>query len=151
MPGYNWRLTDLQAAVALPQVHRLKEITAARSANATRLTAALADTPGLAVPSVPADRTHVWHQYTVRVRDDSAVGRDEFCSRLSQAGVGHGIYYPKLMHDYACYADNPQVITDATPNALAMTAQVVSVPVHPGLSQADLTRVVAACREAASG
>jgi dTDP-4-amino-4,6-dideoxygalactose transaminase/acetyltransferase-like isoleucine patch superfamily enzyme len=151
MPGYNWRLTDLQAAVALPQVNRLKEITAARSANAARLTAGLAGTPGLAVPSIPADRTHVWHQYTVRILDDAPVARDEFCSRLGGARVGHGIYYPKLMHDYACYADNAQVITAETPNARAMTTQVVSIPVHPGLSESDLTRIVAACQEAVSG
>jgi perosamine synthetase len=149
--GYNWRLTDLQAAVALPQVRRLKEITAARAANAVRLTAGLTGTPGLGLPAIPADRTHVWHQYTVRILEDAPVGRDEFCSRLGQAGVGHGIYYPKLMHDYACYASNPQVIIDETPNARAVTAQVVSIPVHPGLSEADLTRVMTACREAVSG
>ena len=148
--GYNWRLTDLQAAVALPQVHRLKEITAARSANAARLSAGLAGTLGLALPLTPADRTHVWHQYTLRVLDDAPVGRDEFCARLGSAGVGQGIYYPKLMHDYACYADNAQVVIDDTPTARAMTAQVVSVPVHPGLSESDLTRVVAACQEAVS-
>jgi dTDP-4-amino-4,6-dideoxygalactose transaminase/acetyltransferase-like isoleucine patch superfamily enzyme len=148
MAGYNWRLTDLQAAVALPQVHRLKEITAARSANAARLSAGLAGTPGLALPPTPADRTHVWHQYTLRIEDNAPVGRDEFCSRLGSAGVGHGVYYPKLMHDYACYADNARVIIDDTPTARAMTAQVVSVPVHPGLSDSDLTRVVAACQEA---
>lgn len=150
LPGYNWRLTDLQAAVALPQVHRLKEITAARSANAARLTAGLAGTRGLAVPATPADRTHVWHQYTLRVLADAPVERDEFCSRLGRAGVGNGIYYPKLMHDYACYADNAQVVIDDTPTARAMTAQVVSIPVHPGLSESDLTRVVAACQEAVS-
>jgi dTDP-4-amino-4,6-dideoxygalactose transaminase/acetyltransferase-like isoleucine patch superfamily enzyme len=149
--GYNWRLTDLQAAVALPQVHRLKEITAARSANAARLSAGLAGTPGLALPLTPADRTHVWHQYTLRVLDDAPVGRDEFCYRLGSAGIGHGIYYPKLMHDYACYADNAQVVIGDTPTARAMTGQVVSVPVHPGLSAGDLTRVVAACQEAVSG
>jgi dTDP-4-amino-4,6-dideoxygalactose transaminase len=149
--GYNWRLTDLQAAVALPQVQRLKEITAARSANASRLTAGLTGAPGLGLPFTPADRTHVWHQYTVRILEDAQVGRELFCSRLSQAGVGSGIYYPKLMHDYACYADNPHVIIDETPNARAMTAQVVSIPVHPGLSENDLTRIVVACREAVHG
>jgi dTDP-4-amino-4,6-dideoxygalactose transaminase/acetyltransferase-like isoleucine patch superfamily enzyme len=150
LAGYNWRLTDLQAAVALPQVHRLKEITAARSANAARLSAGLTGTPGLALPLTPSDRTHVWHQYTLRVLDDAPVGRDEFCARLGSAGVGQGIYYPRLMHDYACYADNTQVVIDDTPTARAMTAQVVSVPVHPGLSESDLTRVVAACQEAVS-
>lgn len=148
VPGYNWRLTDLQAAVALPQVHRLKEITAARYANAGRLTAGLSGSPGLALPLTPAERTHVYHQYTLRILDDAPVSRDEFCSRLARAGIGHGIYYPKLMHDYACYADNAQVIIDDTPTARAMTAQVVSIPVHPGLRESDLTRIVAACREA---
>jgi dTDP-4-amino-4,6-dideoxygalactose transaminase/acetyltransferase-like isoleucine patch superfamily enzyme len=151
MPGYNWRLTDLQAAVALPQVHRLKEIIAARSANAARLTAGLAGAPGLAVPSTPQDRTHVWHQYTVRILDDAAVARDEFCSRLGRARVGHGIYYPKLMHDYQCYADKAQVVIEETPTARAMTRQVVSIPVHPGLSESDLTRILVACREAVNG
>jgi len=151
MPGYNWRLTDLQAAVALPQVHRMKEIIAARCANAARLTAGLAGTPGLAVPFIPADRTHVWHQYTLRILDDATKGREEFCSRLGQAGVGHGIYYPKLMHDYECYAGNALVVIDDTPAARAMTRQVVSIPVHPGLSDSDLARVVAACREAVNG
>src|SRR5215469_3327791 len=151
MPGYNWRLTDLQAAVALPQVHRMKEINAARSANAARLTAGLVGTPGLAVPLIPADRTHVWHQYTVRILPDAKAGREAFCSRLVVAGVGNGIYYPKLMHDYACYADNAQVVIDDTPTARAMTTQVVSIPVHPGLSDSDLTRVVEACREAVNG
>jgi dTDP-4-amino-4,6-dideoxygalactose transaminase/acetyltransferase-like isoleucine patch superfamily enzyme len=149
--GYNWRLTDLQAAVALPQVRRLKEITADRCANAAELTAGLAGTPGLALPAVPADRSHVWHQYTLRILGDAAGGRDEFCSRLASAGIGYGIYYPKLMHDYACYADNAQVIIDETPRARAMSSQVVSIPVHPGLSKTDLGRIVAACREAVSG
>jgi dTDP-4-amino-4,6-dideoxygalactose transaminase len=151
LAGYNWRLTDLQAAVALPQVRRLKEITAARSANAAELTAGLDGVPGLDLPRIPADRSHVWHQYTLRIMDDAAGGRDEFCSRLARERIGHGIYYPKLMHDYACYADNAQVIIDETPHARAMTAQVVSIPVHPGLSKTDLARIVAGCREAVSG
>lgn len=148
MPGYNWRLTDLQAAVALPQIRRLKEITAARNANAARLTAGLADVAGLALPAIPAGRGHVWHQYTVRVTAAAPVGRDEFCARLGRAGVGHGVYYPKLMHDYPCYAANPQVIVADTPNARAMTAQVASLPVHPGLDEAALATIVAATREA---
>jgi perosamine synthetase len=151
MPGYNWRLTDLQAAVALPQLRRLKEIIAARSANAAWLTAGLAGTPGLSLPCAPPDRIHAWHQYTVRISRGSPVGREEFCSRLALTGVGHGIYYPKLMHDYVCYAESAQVIPGDTPNARAMTAEVVSLPVHPGLSEDDLARVVTAAREATYG
>jgi dTDP-4-amino-4,6-dideoxygalactose transaminase/acetyltransferase-like isoleucine patch superfamily enzyme len=148
LPGYNWRLTDLQAAVALPQVHRLKQITAARSANAAQLTAGLAGIPGLELPTVPADRGHVWHKYTVRIGADGGVGRDEFCARLSRAGVGNGIYYPKLMYDYPCYQSDSRVLMDDTPNASAMTAEVVSLPVHPGLDHDALARIAATVKAA---
>ena len=52
MPGYNWRLTDLQAAIAIPQVNRLKEITAVRNANAASSPSGLRGTPGLLLPTV---------------------------------------------------------------------------------------------------
>jgi perosamine synthetase len=151
VPGHNWRLTDLQAAVAIPQVHRLKEITAARNANAASLTTCLTGTPGLLLPAVPAGRSHVWHQYTVRVAPNAPVSRETFCARLNRAGVGHGIYYPKLMHDYPCYEANPQVILDGTPRASRMTAEVVSLPVHPGLDRTALTKVANAAKEAIRG
>jgi perosamine synthetase len=151
LPGYNWRLTDLQAAIAIPQVKRLKEITAARNANAASLTARLTGTPGLILPTVPAGRSHVWHQYTVRVAPGAQVSRDEFCARLTRAGVGHGIYYPKLMYDYPCYAANPGVTLDNAPVARQMTAEVVSLPVHPGLDGAALATVVNAAKEAICG
>jgi dTDP-4-amino-4,6-dideoxygalactose transaminase len=151
MPGYNWRLTDLQAAVAIPQVNRLKEITAVRNANAARLTAALTGTPKLMLPTVPACRSHVWNQYTVRVLPDAEVSREEFCARLTRTGVGHGIYYPKLMHDYPCYQANPRVILDVTPCAHRLTAQVVSLPVHPGLDAMALAKVADAAKEAIHG
>jgi perosamine synthetase len=151
IPGHNWRLTDLQAAVAIPQVHRLKEITAARSANAARLTAGLTGTLGLVLPAVPRDRCHVWHQYTVRIASDCPVSREQFCARLTRAGVGHGIYYPKLMHDYACYDSDSRVILDDTPRARRIASEVVSLPVHPGLDEAALSRVVDVVKGAISG
>jgi dTDP-4-amino-4,6-dideoxygalactose transaminase/acetyltransferase-like isoleucine patch superfamily enzyme len=151
LPGYNWRLTDVQAAIALPQVHRLKEITAARGANAARLTSGLAGTAGMILPAAPGDRTHAWHQYTVRILPGAPVQRDEFCARLGRVRVGHGVYYPKLMHDYPCYAGNPQVMAGDTPVAQAMTGQVVSLPVHPGLSESDLVSIVDCAQEAMRG
>jgi dTDP-4-amino-4,6-dideoxygalactose transaminase/acetyltransferase-like isoleucine patch superfamily enzyme len=151
VPGYNWRLTDVQAAIALPQVRRLKEINAARAANAARLSEGLAGLWGLRIPHVPADRTHVWHQYTVRITESATVNRDKFCAALGQAGVGHGLYYPKLMHDYACYADNERVIVAETPNARRLALEVVSLPVHPGVDAAGAARIVNAVRQVLGG
>ena len=67
MAGHNYRMTELQAAVAIPQMHRLNEINGRRRANARRLTEGLTGIPGLRLPVEPEGRTHVFHQYTVRV------------------------------------------------------------------------------------
>jgi perosamine synthetase len=137
--------------VAIPQVNRLKEITAARNANAAGLTAGLAGTPGLLLPTVPAGRGHVWHQYTVRIASQALISREEFRDRLTRSGVGHGIYYPKLMHDYPCYLSHPQVVVDDTPSARRMTAEVVSLPVHTGLDKTALAKIVNTAKEAIGG
>ncbi|MBT8224865.1 MAG: DegT/DnrJ/EryC1/StrS family aminotransferase [Dactylosporangium sp.] len=147
LPGHNWRLTDLQAAIAVPQVDRLDQTIAARAANAARLTEGLAGLPGLLTPTVPAGRTHVWHQYTIRVTEGAPVTRDELVKHLEHARIGFGLYYPSLMHDYPCYVDHPQVVADPTPAATAATAQVLSLPVNQFLSAGDLDRIIATVRE----
>ncbi|MEU5880333.1 DegT/DnrJ/EryC1/StrS family aminotransferase [Spirillospora sp. NPDC047279] len=146
--GYNWRLTDLQAAVAVPQIARIPQITAARAANARVLTAGLADVPGLVLPAEPADGTHAWHQYTVRVTAGAAVTRDGLADALTRAGVGHGVYYPRVMFDHDCYREHPRVRADAVPRARELARQVLSLPVHPGLDDADLRWIVGTVREA---
>src|SRR5580704_5929227 len=65
MIGQNWRMTDVAAAIAIPQMERLETINTARRGNAATLSALLATTSAVTTPSVPAGRSHVWHQYTV--------------------------------------------------------------------------------------
>lgn len=144
--GHNYRMTDLQAAVGVPQIGRLGEMTSARRRNADRLTSGLSDVAGLVLPSEPVGRRHVWHQYTVRVTPDGPLGRDEFVARLAEAGVGAGIYYPGVVFDHECYLTHPQVVVADVPRARAAAAQVVSLPVHPHLSDEDLDTVIRAVR-----
>jgi dTDP-4-amino-4,6-dideoxygalactose transaminase len=145
--GHNWRLTDLQAAVALPQLDRLAETTARRAANAERLNAGLAGVPGLVTPFVPPGRSHVWHQYTVRVTGPDLT-REVLAKELELAGIGSGFYYPRLMHDYDCFRAHPRIVaSDATPRAELFTSQVISLPVHQHLSDGDVDRIVATVRE----
>ncbi|MFC4109047.1 DegT/DnrJ/EryC1/StrS family aminotransferase [Micromonospora zhanjiangensis] len=148
VPGHNWRLTDLQAAIAVPQVGRLAATTARRAANAERLTAGLAGLPGLATPTVPEGRGHVWHQYTVRIGADAPLTRDDLGKRLEQAEIGYGLYYPRLMHHYDCYVGHPRIAADATPRAESAATQVLSLPVHQHLSEGEVDRIVAAVRGA---
>jgi dTDP-4-amino-4,6-dideoxygalactose transaminase len=148
LAGHNFRMTDVQAAIAIPQLERIGEITERRRANAARLSAGLAGVPGLRLPTEPAGRTHTYHQFTIRVGADAACDRDQLAQRLADAGVGSGIYYPRLMHDYACYRAHALVGTDATPYAARVSTEVLSLPVHQHLTTTDLDVVVDAVRQA---
>jgi dTDP-4-amino-4,6-dideoxygalactose transaminase len=146
--GHNYRMTELQAAVAIPQLARLAERTERRRANASRLTAGLAGVPGIVTPTVVPGREHVWHQYTVLVTEDSGRTRDDVAAQLDARGIGNGMYYPKPVYDYDCYRDHPRVVVEPMPRAEAVARQCLSLPVHPFLSDHQVDEVVAAVREA---
>jgi perosamine synthetase len=139
MIGQNWRMTDVAAAIAIPQMERLDTINAARRGNAARLTSLLATTTELTTPSVPAGRSHVWHQYTVLL--DPGIDRDRVVAFMSAHGVDAGVYYPGLVWDHDAYRHHPNVHRDDTPRALGIASRCLSLPVHPGLSRADLERI----------
>ena len=141
LPGFNYRMTEPQAAIAAVQLSRLGALNASRAAHAARLSARLAGLPGLVLPSQPAGRLHVWHQYTVRLGAGAPVSRDELAQRLDHAGIDSRAYYPRLVHDYPCYRAHPGVVPGETPHAAELVRQVLSLPVHPGLSDADIDRV----------
>lgn len=147
VPGHNYRLTDLAAAVGIPQLERLGEINAVRNRNAAYLTDHLADVTGLTVPPVGADRGHVWHQYTVRIGPDALLSRDAFVEALQAEGVGCGVYYPRPVYDYDCYREHPRVIAGDAPQAELIAREVVSLPVHPKLSEGDLATIVSTVRK----
>src|SRR6266496_3563685 len=148
LPGYNYRLTDLQAAIATAQLARLPRINASRAANAARLSDGLAGLPGLVRPAVPPGRVHAWHQYVVQVTAAAPIDRDQLGKCLDAAGIDARPYYPALVHDYACYRDHPRVIIDATPRACRAVREVLALPVHPMLTSGDIDRIVSCVRTA---
>jgi perosamine synthetase len=135
--GYNYRLSDLHAAIGLAQIGRLDEFTARRRANAAYLNARLTS---VITPRVRPGYGHVWHQYTVRVRP--GVDRDAAVHQLNEAGVGTGIFYPVPAHRQPYLA--ALGLGEATlPVAERLAREVISLPVHPLLTQADLETIVA--------
>jgi len=134
--GYNYRLTDVLAAIGLAQLHRLKEFTAKRRANAEYLSKHIST---VVTPKVKPGYEHVWHQYTIRV--DSGKDRDAAVKQLNDAGVGTGIFYPVPVHQQsyfrAMFGDQPLPMTEKA------AKEVISLPVHPQLTQNDLEFIVA--------
>ena len=65
---------------------------------------------------------------------------------LASRGVQSGIYYPRVVFDYDCYREHPNVVASDVPNARATAREVLSLPVHPSLSATDLDQIVDAVR-----
>jgi perosamine synthetase len=132
--GYNFRMTDLQAALGLAQLAKLETFNEERIANARYLTEHLRDV--IIAPRVEDSYRHVFHQYTIRVKGD----RDQMVEQLRERGIGTGIYYPLPVHKQPIYQELGYA--DRLPVAEAMSREVLSLPVHPALSLADLEKIV---------
>lgn len=151
LPGHNWRLTDLQAAVGLPQLGGYGAVVEARQRNAAYLSAGLAAVQGIVVPTQLEGRRHVWHQFTIRVTPGAEIAREEFVEKLAERGVSAGIYYPKLVFDYEPYRNRDDVIIEQYPVAERLVREVVSLPVHPHLRREDLDRIIDAVASTVRG
>jgi len=129
--GLNNRMTDVHASIGRVQLTKLAGWTAQRQANARFLDENL---EGVVVPPIAAGAVHVYHQYTIRVGKD----RDGVAKALREEyGVGTGVYYPVPNHRLRSF--NQQVDLPETERA---AAEVLSLPVHPSLSQPDLEVIV---------
>ncbi len=146
IPGHNYRLTDLQAAIVIPQMARLAQTTLARVQNAQGLTERLQNLDGIEVPAIAPGRTHVFHQYTIRVTAAAPITRDVLAERLAAEGVTTGVYYPRVVFDYECYHHLPGVVAATVPEAHRAAREVLSLPVHPRLTERDLDRIGEAVR-----
>jgi dTDP-4-amino-4,6-dideoxygalactose transaminase len=146
-PGFNFRMTELQAALGVAQLARLDGINDARRRNAEMLTSGLDDIEGLILPRTPAGRTHVFHQYTVRVTERASLHRDELQRCLSALGIATGVYYPRPVFEYECFRSDPRVGSPETPRTARMAREVLSLPVHPRLEVSDIEHIVDAVHE----
>jgi perosamine synthetase len=145
--GYNFRLSDLHAAIAIPQMNRLKEIITARQRNAAFFNANISN-PRIVLPKFPnsacatnsicSASEHVWHQYTLRVISGD---RDQAVQTLNEKGVGSAVFYPipanKQKHIIEMGLSDANV-----PIAEMLSKQVLSIPVHPGLSESERSKIV---------
>ena len=135
MLGYNYRMSDLHAAIGLAQIRQIDEFLQKRRENAKYLTANI---ESVITPKVKPGYEHVWHQYTIRV--DGNRDRDAAVKKLNDAGIGTGIFYPVPAHQQGYMRD---IVGDISlPVSEKMARQVISIPVHPLLSQEDREKIV---------
>jgi dTDP-4-amino-4,6-dideoxygalactose transaminase len=140
--GVNSRLDSLQAAVLTLKLERLPGWNDQRHEAARRYRALLDDLPGLSLPDVAEGNEHVWHLFVVEVED-----RDAVLGRLAERGVGAGIHYPVPVHllpAFAAWGHRPGDF----PRAEAASARILSLPLFPGITEAQQERVADALRDA---
>jgi len=129
--GYNYRMTDINAAIGRVQLAKLDGFNRRRQENAayygTHITA-----PGLVLPSVAPGRSHVWHQYSLRVTDAFPLSRDDLMTYLRERGIGCAIHYPVALSRQPFYAG-----AATCPVAEALAASVLSIPVHPNVTDEE--------------
>ena len=129
--GHNFRMTSIAAAIGRVQLKQLSGFVESRRQNALQLNRYLADT-SVTTPIEPANCRHAYHQYTVRTDD-----REQLQAALNERGIGCGVYYPTPIHRQPAYAG----IDYDAPIAEQAADEVLSLPVHPELTPAQLREI----------
>ena len=144
--GYNYRMTDIAAALGIVQLGKVQAFNAARQQNAAYLTAHL-PREGIIPPAVSRGSTHVYHQYVIRVTDGFPMGRDALIDHLAGKGIGSAVHYPVPLHRQPVYARDKTECS--CPVSEEAACEVLSLPVHPKVGQEDLAYMCRVIREVA--
>jgi len=140
--GYNYRMTDIAAAIGLCQLKKLDQFNKKRIENANYLTNKIKSIEGIVTPSVKNNCVHVFHQYTVRVKNNK---RDTVIEKLKENNIGFGVYYPVPIHKQDLYTRLGY--KDKLPVAEKISGEVLSLPIHPAVTRNDLDKIVSAISE----
>jgi dTDP-4-amino-4,6-dideoxygalactose transaminase len=138
--GYNFRLTNLAAAIGIAQLEQLENWIAKRIANAKKYNEAFKNLKFLKLPYIPENYRHVFHQYTVRIfyKDKE---RESFMKYLSSKGVESGIYYSCVIYKQPFYKKLGYK-TGLCKEAEKAAMEVISLPVHQSLSSAKVDEII---------
>jgi perosamine synthetase len=140
--GFKYNMSDIQAAIGIHQLHKQTAFQSERATVAARYTAAFSHFDELICPRSPADRSHAWHLYVLRLRDQSVEGgRDAFLADLQHAGIGASVHFiPLPLHPVYAKQFRP----DACPRATAFYESAVSLPLFPGMTDQQVQTVISA-------
>ncbi len=140
--GYNYRITELCAAIGSVQLQKLDEFNAKRRENAQLLTQGIRRFRGLTVPYVDTDVKPVFHQYVVKVEENYPRGRDELVDRLTEKGIGVAVHYPVPIYRQPLY-QKLGYRGAKCPNTEEACKRVLSLPVHPLVDKKDIEYMLA--------
>ena len=148
-PGYKYNLTDVAAAIGVPQLHRAEAMRRSRERIAMAYQAALADLSEIELPPSDINRIHAWHLFPVRLKLETlSINRDQFIDELRERGVGCSVHWrPLHLHPY--YQERFSLGPEDFPVATAQFHRLISIPIFSSMTDADVDHVVAVIRRLA--
>jgi dTDP-4-amino-4,6-dideoxygalactose transaminase len=143
-PGYKYNLTDIAAALGIEQLKRCDQFYEARRRVAAQYHEAFAELPELQIPRCAPDVQHAWHLYVIKLElERLRINRSQFIEALKKKGIGTSVHFiPLHLHPY--YRDTFGYKPPDFPNASAVFERIVSLPIYPKMSQADVLHVIEA-------
>jgi dTDP-4-amino-4,6-dideoxygalactose transaminase len=136
--GFNYRMTDIHAAIGIQQLKKLASWTERRIQNAEYLSGRINTSE---TPVRPDGYVHVFHQYTITLSQN----RDLVSKYLDEEGISNGVYYPTPVHELPSFGLKLNL-----PNTKTACKTALSLPIHPSLSKADLNRIARTLDDARS-
>jgi perosamine synthetase len=147
--GYNYRMTDVAAAMGLVQLRRAREGFRRREENAAVLDERLSGLPGLVLPSVAAGAVHGRLFYQLRVTGEFPLTRDELMARLRSDGIGASIYYATPVHRMTLYRELFGPMENGLVESERAAAETIALPINPPLGAEDMETIARAVHGAA--
>ena len=140
-PGFKYNLTDVASAIGLHQLRRADDLRHKRALIADSYNENLRDVDEIILPAQRPDRIHSWHLYVIRLRlDQLSIDRAEFINELKRAGIGTSVHWmPLHMHPY--YRDTYGFVPDDLPKSARLYSEIVSLPIYPDMTDADVDYV----------
>jgi dTDP-4-amino-4,6-dideoxygalactose transaminase len=144
-PGFNYRMTDIGAALGLAQLPRLPGFIKRRAEIAALYARLFEDVPQVEIPPVRDDVKTNWYIYVVRLRD-AAASRNEVIDRLKERGIGTAVHYLPI-HYHPYFRERFGWRRGDYPVAETEFERLISIPMFPQMTDGDVERVVEAVRE----
>ena len=142
--GFNYRMTDIAAALGLRQIGRLDDYLARRRENASALSAGLIGVPGILAPEPAPHATHTYNQYSILVgADGSGMSRDDLASGLAASGIQTAVHYPRPLHRQPMF-DGEWTGLEVSER---LSQHILALPVHPGVTPDQSGKVAASIAE----
>lgn len=145
-PGFKYNLTDLAASLGLAQLPKLEQWLVRRNEVWSRYNHAFSELPVILPAPVETGTVHALHLYTLLIRDDARVSRDEFMAAMHKRGIGTGVHY-RALHNHPYYRERWGYRPEQFPNAYFIGERTVSIPLTPKLTDSDVERIIRATRE----